>query len=142
MARKQEGFTLVELLVTLILGTALIIAFFTLYRTGSAINTAATRQTIAKNFAYSELRKYSQAQPVSWGFSCTSATNKVTSGGQSITSTSPIPSGLPAPVVVTIRASAPYGCYAPNTDMPVAIEVTVQYGPSNQKVIYAAYTKT
>lgn len=137
MKRNNQGFTLIELLVTLILGTALIVAFFTLYRTGLAINTNAARKETAKNIAYKELRRYSETLPSTWSFNCTTA---LSANGQVFTQTI-TSSGLPTPATLTVKATAPFGCQSPNTDMPVLIESSVTYGPSAEKVVYSTYAK-
>ena len=143
--RNNDGFTLIELLVTLLLGTALIIAFFNLYRIGVNLNTSTSRQELARNIAYRELRKYSQVQAVDWtpnAFICDSNTDKVSTAGQTIKpATSVVNEGLPNPATVTVKALAPYGCSGSNTDMPLMIEVTVLYGVNNQKAIYTSYAK-
>jgi prepilin-type N-terminal cleavage/methylation domain-containing protein len=149
MKRFSKGFTLIELIVTLTLGMALIIAFFSLYRSGLAINTNSVRNAAARNYAYSEVRKYAQAQPSQWpasgtgitAYSCATSVSNASSGGQTIKSTPITDSELPAPATLTVKALARYGCSAANEDMPVQVEATVQYGTTNQKAVYATYTK-
>jgi len=141
MTKRQNGFTLIELMVTLALGTALIVSFFAIYRAGLGANTAAARQTTARNVAYTGLRKYSQSQPVSWPFPCDATTNGVQTGGFAIETTDVTAQGLPAPATLTVRVMAPYGCDGVNADMPVLVEATVLYGRNNLKAVYATYVK-
>jgi len=144
MRHKEKGFTLIELLVTLLLGTALIIAFFNLYRIGLNLNTNASRQALARNIAYEEMKKYSQTQPAGWTpqFPCDPATTDGASKpGYLYPSRDIAAEGLPAPATVRIRALAPYGCSGANATMPVMVEATVEYGPNNIKAVYATYAK-
>jgi prepilin-type N-terminal cleavage/methylation domain-containing protein len=144
MDRKQAGFTLIELLVTLLLGLALIIAFFNLYRIGLSLNTNASRQALARNIAYEEMKKYSQTQPAGWNapFNCDPVlTDGADKPGYLYPSRSVASEGLPAPATVTVRTLAPYGCSDENGSMPIMVEATVQYGPNNIKAVYATYTK-
>jgi prepilin-type N-terminal cleavage/methylation domain-containing protein len=146
-SRYSEGFTLIELLVTLVLGTALMFSFFALYRTGVSMSLSASRQEIARNLAYKKLRQYSQVKPVAWtapGWVCDSTTRKSSTGERSILTTAQqtvTEPGLPNPVKLTINATAPHGCDSTEATMPILVEVTVEYGPTNQKVVYATYAE-
>jgi prepilin-type N-terminal cleavage/methylation domain-containing protein len=143
MHRQEAGFSLVELLIALMVGTAIMVAFFSLYQISTSMSTATIRQETARSIAYEGMRRYSQAQPVGWPtqFVCDSSTDKVASGGQTIETTDVTAQGLPSPSTLVIKATAPYGCSGGAVNAPVLVEATVQYGTPSKKVVYASYAK-
>jgi type II secretory pathway pseudopilin PulG len=135
----SSGFTIVEILVTLIIGTLFIIAVTQLYVFQTQLAGSIVANNNADLLASNNLRTYAYGKAPNW-FQC------VYSGGNPqamtlISSTSPV-SGIPSPVTQTVTATAPYGCGGSSTTLgyPIRIQSTVTYGPYGKTVVHATYS--
>ncbi len=141
---QQEGFTLVELIVTIVV-TGMFIAVIGQLSSFAVITaTNANRFEAASNLAYNNLRLYANGDSASRWFTCSTTTDGRTSPnstGQSlINTTSSVPiDNLPPPVIQTVTALAPYGCGSTGNGMPVRVVSTVTYGSPAKKVVHATY---
>lgn len=133
---NQDGFSAVELLVTLMIGALFVTAFYQVYTAIIQGNAAAKYQAVASDIAYSNLRKYT-TRP---SFSCDANTDLVTNPnapGQVLsTSTTATPAQLPGPLVETVTVFAPRGC---DIAYPVRIDSSAQYGSPAKKVVHSSY---
>lgn len=141
MSQKNEGFTTIELLITLFVGFAFIATFFQLFTIIDQGVTESRWQSTASNLAYSNLRQFS-ARPGTFdcsGSSTTTLTNLTIrrwAPGQLIYNPTPGDyDGLPGTVRQEVRAYAPAGC---GPDMPIKLQSIVYYGDDKQ-VRHATY---
>ncbi len=121
--RQQEGFSAVELLITLFIAAAFIATGYQLFSV--IIKNGGDSRTRAKasNIAYDNLRRYS-----------TQATSPCSTFTPSPTPSIPAGSGLSA-ASITVTISCPYGTSASVTK----VLVSVKYGSPQQEVIHAIY---
>ncbi len=138
---SQDGYTVVELLVVILISTAFIL---TISQAIGAIGTSAaesTRMNVASNLAYNNLRLYANGQKPNW-FTCNASTDIKTYPGAAgqilIEETITYPS-LPSPVVQKVVASAPFGCGSSGGGMPVRVQSTVTYGSPGKTMVHATY---
>lgn len=149
--RDSTGFTLVELIVTIVVAGIFIAAISNMSSLIVYTATDAHRFELASNLAYNNLRIYANGQKPVW-FNCVgddgSETapftdgNKTNAAGIDILSSTADVSGLPSPVTQTVNVLAPYGCGSdsPNgSGMPIRVVSTVTYGSPAKKVIHATY---
>lgn len=132
MSHTQSGFTLVEVLTTIVVALVFLLSAFQLTGTIQQLSITGNQQTVADTLAYSNMRLYANGEAPSEWFDC------IDNGSTPdilLDSTSPI-SNLPAPVLQRIEATAPYGC---SDGMPVRVESYVQYGKSNRKISHAIF---
>lgn len=134
--KNSQGFTTIELLITLFVGFAFIATFFQLFTIIDQSTTESRWQSTASNLAYTNLRKFS-TRPAS--FTCNSTTDLTLNAfapGQVVFNQGPgTYEGLPGQVSQEIRAYAPAGC---GPDLPTKLESTVTFG-DNRKVTHATY---
>ena len=123
--KTHPGFTVVELLVTLVVGLLLIVSMHQFYNYILTDSADARTRAVASNLAYQYLRQYSAqaADP------CTSST---------IAPAVPADAALPDPV----SASVSIAC-APNipTNRVSRITATVTYGSPSTTVTHATYVR-
>jgi len=124
---RQEGFTAVELLITLFVAAAFLGTGFQLYSAIIQRGSDARQMAVASNYAYSSLRSLASTTPT-----CSTT--------PAVTTTTPTITGLASPTV-TQTISAPHGC--PWTNDVMQVEVDVTYGPTNnrQEVSHALYVQ-
>lgn len=124
---KQEGFTAVELLITLFVAAAFLGTGFELYSAIINRGNESRQMAVASNYAYSSLRSLASTTP-----DCSTT--------PTVTTTTPTIAGLTSPTV-TQTISAPHGC--PWTNDVMQVQVTVDYGPINdrQEVSHALYVQ-
>lgn len=150
--KRSSGFTIVELLIAIIIGTIFIIS--TSMTIGFLTTSAVTgsRQEIASNLAYNNLRLYANGQKPLW-FECigddasettppySDGKSKPTATGQVLLNqTSAIAlNSLPGPVTQKVIAIAPYGCGDSASGMPIRIQSEVSYGNPTRKAVHATY---
>jgi prepilin-type N-terminal cleavage/methylation domain-containing protein len=154
---KQHGFTLVELIATIVVTGIFmsVLGQMSSFVTRTATN--AHRFEMASNLAYNNLRIYASGGKATtdFGFVCNgddvSDTETVTpfndgakhptaTGTKFINTTSSTPiNDLPAPVIQTVTAVAPYGCGNTIAGMPIRIVSTVTYGSPAKKAVHATY---
>jgi len=130
MSTKQSGFTVVELLVTIVVAALFVGVFYNMFVILVGVNSNARNISQASNLAYSNMRRYPTA--ASTGLTCSaSSTNLVNTTG--------IDSDYPdlGSVTETVTASYPYGCSAVYGVIKLVSVVT--YGTSVSKVSYATY---
>lgn len=134
----QSGFTLVEVLVTIIVATLFVVSISQLEITQSKLAANANDYNAADLLAYNNLRTYAYGKSPTW-FDCTY------SGGNpepmTLISKSDAIQGLPAPVIQTVTATAPYGCGGGSAGIgyPIKVVSTVTYGPSAKVIVHATY---
>lgn len=128
-SQSQQGFTAIELLITLFVAAAFLATGFGLYSAIIARGGDSRDLAIANNYAYSDLRTLAASTP-------TCDTNVL----PTVTTTTPTITGLVNPTV-TETTSAPHGC--PWSGNIMSVQVTVAYGPSNnrQEVNHALYVQ-
>lgn len=138
-ASRSAGFTVVEVLVTLIIAALFIAAISQLHIVQSRVSSSLRAFDIADSLAYNNLRTFAYGRAPSW-FEC------VYSGGspqtmQLLHSTDPV-EGLPSPVVQQVVASAPYGCGGggANSGYPIKVLSKVTYGPEGKEIVHATYS--
>jgi len=139
-ARQNDGFTIVEILVTLVVATIFIIAIAQVSVTQSGLSGSYRMFDSADLLAYNNLRAYANGKAPTW-FTCTYASGNP----QPVTllSSSASVSGLMPPVTQSVIATAPYGCGGgvSTNGYPIKIVSTVTYasGRMVQHATYASY---
>lgn len=126
---SQQGFSAVELLITLFVAVAFIATGYQLYSTIVKDGGEARFRARASNLAYDNLRRASDTNPT-----C-SATDIVSYP------TVPSGSGLDSPEIIQ-TISDPQGCNGSTwKDRVMKVEITVKYGPTSnkQEVTHAVY---
>lgn len=140
MKTKQSGFTIVELLVTVITAAMFVGMFYQLFVVLVGINSTARNTAQASDLAYSNLRRYPDV--ASTGLTCNTSTNVSTTVNLIPASGSPtatVNANYPelGAVIEQVTAQFPYGCSAVYN--VVKLVSTVTYGTSSYKVSYATY---
>jgi Tfp pilus assembly protein FimT len=138
-ASKGAGFTVVEVLITVIVAALFVLSITQLSVTQTKLTSTMTTYGVANLLSYNNLRTYAYGKSPNW-FEC------VYSSGNPqpmtlLTSTSSV-SGLPSPVSQTVVATAPYGCGGDSSSIgyPIRVVSTVTYGPSAKVVVHATYS--
>lgn len=140
MRKDQSGFTIVELLVTVITAAMFVGMFYQLFVVLVNINATARNTAQASDLAYSNLRLYPTA--ASTGLTCNTATNVSTTVNLIPATGSPVAAVDSdytelGSVTEQVTAQFPYGCSAVYN--VVKLVSTVTYGTSAYKVSYATY---
>jgi len=154
--KKQGGFTVVEVLITIAVTVVFIQAFYTLFNTVVISNAAAVQQANASAYAYWYIRAWT-SEKATIGRACYSVTAANTSDpnyanrndltvdpsapGYVFTTLSGSNGTFPLPGTVTLtgRLYRPAGCTDDNAK-PIKLEATVTYGTGGtQKVTHAVY---
>lgn len=135
---RNAGFTLVEVLVTIIIATLFIVTITQLSVSQSKIAANNSSYNQADLLAYNNLRTYAYGKAPTW-FIC-SYTGANPDPMNLISKTDPV-SGLPSPVIQSVIATAPYGCGGGSSGIgyPIKVVSTVTYGPSAKVVVHATY---
>lgn len=134
MKTNQAGFTLIEVLTTVVVALIFLLSAFQLVGTIQQLSITGNQMNVADALAYSNMRMYANGESPSTWFDCPSDdTVKV------LINKSDAVSGLPSPVLQHVEATAPYGCTGTAAGLPLRVESYVQYGPSNRKVTHATY---
>ena len=151
--KNEKGFTIIEVLTTVIVAALFIIAIFQLMTIVTTLSNRANYRTIASNLAYKNLRLYANGQSPLW-FNCigdeTSETTppysdgtKAGATGQVLisSSSSSTVETLPPPVTQSVVAIAPYGCGLTGLGQPIRLQSQVTFGPSGSPttVTHATY---
>jgi prepilin-type N-terminal cleavage/methylation domain-containing protein len=135
MSTKQSGFTIVELLVTIIVAALFVGVFYNMFVILIGVNSNARNISQAGNLAYSNMRRYPTAATITGtGISCA-----IPGGTGNLLNTTGTDSDYPdlGSVTETVTASFPYGCSAVYDVIKIVSVVT--YGASGNKVSYATY---
>lgn len=154
---NASGFTVVEIVVTLVLTAIFLTLFFQMYMIMEWRRIAVARHATASDIAYSNLRKF-VARPT---VTCDAAKMDLTASDASSKpglvlgdeTNNPTPSAygfvaepssvtqpLGANVKQTVKAFAPKGCDTTAfSASPIKVESTVSYGTNNERVTHAIF---
>lgn len=135
MNTKQSGFTVVELLTTIIVATLFVATFYQMFVVLVGVNATARSISQANSLAYSNMRRYPTAASITaTGITCASPGTT----GNLLNSTGPDLVNYPELGVRSevVTASFPYGCAAVYD--VIKIVSTVTYG-TNSRVSHATY---
>ncbi len=135
MNTQQSGFTVVELLVTIIVASLFVGIFYNMFVILVGVNASARNISQASDLAYSNMRRYPTAATVTaTGITCVSP-----GGSGNLLNTTGIDSSYPelGTITETLTASYPYGCTAVYDVVKLVSVIT--YGSSSKKVSYATY---
>lgn len=145
---KSDGFTIVEVAVTLVVIGIFSIVILMMQTQVSNISVLEVQHTKASYLAYSNMRKYANDSPPTW-FECVAPPPSTRPPGSvySIMSSIGRIDGLPGIVRQEVYVSAPYGCKSGTASfgMPIKVESVVEYGlpssgaGSGRKVTHATY---
>ena len=151
LMKNSDGFTIVEVAVTLVVIGVFSIVILMMQTQVSNISVLEVQHTKASYLAYSNMRKYANDSPPTW-FVCVeppSSTPSTRAPGSRylVTSSTGRVDGLPGMVRQEVYASAPYGCLSGTASfgMPIKVESVVEYGlpssgaGSGRKVTHATY---
>ena len=129
MSTQQSGFTVVELLTSIIVAALFVGIFYQLFIVLVGVNANARNMSQASSLAYSNMRRY--PTKASTGQTCSTST-------VSLINTTGTDSNYPelGPVTESVTTSFPYGCTA-MYDV-IKLVSTVRYG-ANSKVSHATY---
>ena len=133
----QPGFTIIELLVTIVISVIFILAIYQVALASMLISRGSSQYTIASNLAYSNLRLYVNGQSAINWFVCP-AINETSP--QTLMTQSGSVQRLSGTVTQTVTATAVYGCSGSNSGLPIKVESSVTYGSAGtQKVSHIGY---
>jgi prepilin-type N-terminal cleavage/methylation domain-containing protein len=127
MSHTENGFTIIELLISLLVAGLILISAYQLFGVVNNDSLEVRQRAIASNIAYENLRTYSS-----------SATNPCTVITPSPQPSVPTDSTLVAPTAIVVTITCPYGT-ASNISK-IAIKVT--YGNPQVEVNHALFTST
>ncbi len=130
MNTQQSGFTVVELLVTIIVAALFVSVFYNMFLILVGVNSNARNVSQASDLAYSNMRRYPTA--ASTALTCSGSST-------SLLNTTGTDSDYPelGTITETVTASYPYGCAAVYDVIKLVSVVT--YGTNSTKVSYATY---
>lgn len=138
-SKYQNGFTVVEVAITIVVAALFIIAISQLQITQSKVSAQLKSKSRADLLAYNNLRTYAYGKSPSW-FNCEY------SGGVPLVQTlinknEPV-EGIASPVIQTVTASAPYGCGGGSSGIgyPIKVVSKVTYGSPSKEVVHATYS--
>jgi len=135
--RTDEGFTIVEVVVTLLFISIISLGILTMHTQVSILSIINRQEQKASYLAYDNMRKYVNGSPPTW-FLCT---NQMPGVAQQVLLDLEGPvSELPGTTKQKVVASAPYGCgnAVSSLGMPIRVESVVTYG-NGKKVAHVAY---
>ena len=148
LMKNSDGFTIVEVAVTLVVIGIFSIVILMMQTQVSNISVLEVQHTKASYLAYSNMRKYANDSPPTW-FECVAPppSTRPTGSVYSIMSSIGRIDGLPGIVRQEVYVSAPYGCKSGTASfgMPIKVESVVEYGlpssgaGSGRKVTHATY---
>lgn len=149
----QNGFTTIELLITIIVAAMFTITFYQMFMVLNSFSTATKQQALADNLAYTYVKKYIAPDVItsSW-FTCSTAsgssnindrTVNPNAPGSTIESGSLTPSsaGLQSPVTYTVTAVSLYGCTGNNAGTPIEVQAVITYGPQHTTIRHMGFTQ-
>lgn len=140
---KSDGFTIVEVAVTLVVIGIFMAVILSMQAQVSQISVLSAQHNKASLLAYNNMRRYANDSAPSW-FKCSTASSNTR---YEVTRTTGNVDGLPGVVRQQVYASAPYGCKSGTISlgMPIKVESIVEYGlpssgvGSGKKVVHATY---
>ncbi len=136
--KGSEGFTIVEVLTSLVVIGVFITIIFQLFIFQSGIGASWLRFESAEQLAYNNMNKYGRYEAAQ---TTTCADYPTSSSSKTLFSQSAPVSGLPSPVSQQVVSSMPYGCDAAKLGnrYPIKIISTVTYGPDSKQITHATY---
>lgn len=148
LMKNSDGFTIVEVAVTLVVIGIFSIVILMMQTQVSNISVLEVQHTKASYLAYSNMRKYANDSPPTW-FECVAPPPSTRPPGSvySVMKSIGRVDGLPGMVRQEVYVSAPYGCKSGTASfgMPIKVESVVEYGlpssgaGSGRKVTHATY---
>ena len=148
LMKNSDGFTIVEVAVTLVVIGIFSIVILMMQTQVSNISVLEVQHTKASYLAYSNMRKYANDSPPTW-FECVAPPPSTRTPGSvySVMESIGRVDGLPGMVRQEVYVSAPYGCKSGTASfgMPIKVESVVEYGlpssgaGSGRKVTHATY---
>ena len=148
LMKNSDGFTIVEVVVTLVVIGIFSIIILMMQTQVSNISVLEVQHTKASYLAYSNMRKYANDSPPTW-FKCVEPPPSTRTPGSrySVMESIGRVDGLPGMVKQEVYVSAPYGCESGTASfgMPIKVESIVEYGlpssgaGSGRKVTHATY---
>lgn len=148
LMKNSDGFTIVEVAVTLVVIGIFSIVILMMQTQVSNISVLEVQHTKASYLAYSNMRKYANDSPPTW-FECVAPPPSTRTPGSvySVMKSIGRVDGLPGMVKQEVYVSAPYGCESGTASfgMPIKVESIVEYGlpssgaGSGRKVTHATY---
>lgn len=148
LMKNSDGFTIVEVAVTLVVIGIFSIVILMMQTQVSNISVLEVQHTKASYLAYSNMRKYANDSPPTW-FECVAPPPSTRPPGSvySVMESTGRVDGLPGMVRQEVYVSAPYGCKSGTASfgMPIKVESVVEYGlpssgaGSGRKVTHATY---
>lgn len=148
LMKNSDGFTIVEVAVTLVVIGIFSIVILMMQTQVSNISVLEVQHTKASYLAYSNMRKYANDSPPTW-FECVAPPPSTRTPGSvySVMKSIGRVDGLPGMVRQEVYVSAPYGCKSGTASfgMPIKVESVVEYGlpssgaGSGRKVVHATY---
>lgn len=148
LMKNSDGFTIVEVAVTLVVIGIFSIVILMMQTQVSNISVLEVQHTKASYLAYSNMRKYANDSPPTW-FECVAPPPSTRTPGSvySVMESTGRVDGLPGMVRQEVYVSAPYGCKSGTASfgMPIKVESVVEYGlpssgaGSGRKVTHATY---
>ena len=145
LMKNSDGFTIVEVAVTLVIFGIFSIVILMMQTQVRNISVLEVQYTKASYLAYSNMRKYANDSPPTW-FKCVEP-HRAPGSRYLVTGSTGRVDGLPGMVRQEVYASAPYGCLSGTASfgMPIKVESVVEYGlpssgaGSGRKVVHATY---
>lgn len=149
----EDGFTVIEVLVTLVLAVLFLVFFVQMFQAISAQQISATRQSKANNIASSNLNKFARPSDITPSYTCDTSTNVSTntnnlainpdaSGTVILNNSSankePVDTSL-GDATQEVRAFSPYGCQGANPLIKLISKVTYGFSGQQNEVVYATY---
>ena len=148
LMKNSDGFTIVEVAVTLVVIGIFSIVILMMQTQVSNISVLEVQHTKASYLAYSNMRKYANDSPPTW-FKCVEPPPSTRTPGSRYRVVESIGrvDGLPGMVRQEEYVLAPYGCKSGTASfgMPIKVESVVEYGlpssgaGSGRKVTHATY---
>ena len=144
--KNSDGFTIVEVAVTLVIIGIFSMVILMMQTQVSNISVLEVQHTKASYLAYGNMRKYANDSPPVW-FKCVDPPRAPGGSRYTVMTSTGRVDGLPGMVRQEVYASAPYGCKSGTASfgMPIKVESVVEYGlpssgtGSGRKVVHATY---
>lgn len=135
--RTDEGFTIVEVVVTLLFISIISLGILTMHTQVSILSIINRQDQKASYLAYDNMRKYVNGAPPTW-FLCTDPLPGAVQ--QVLLDSEGHISELPGTTKQKVVASAPYGCgdTVNSLGMPIRVESVVTYG-NGKRITHVAY---
>lgn len=132
--KPQSGYTLIEILVTVVLASVIFVGLFSSLSSIFYISERSLQHTTASNLAYANLRLFADGNQPTW-FSCNSSNQ---TAPITLLDRSESIDGLPGSVQQTVTATAAYGCDGGRVGYPIIVESTVSL-TGGREVSHATY---